>query len=243
MFKLIVTLVRGKGHEAAESIAERNMLSILDQQLRDCSAAVAKARKALAIAMAQADRERVHHKRTADRIADLEERAADALDKGADAPAREAAEAIAILEAEVQASVAAQARFDQEIARLKDVVRDAEARLSELKRRRQIAAATEQAQRLRGSPLTAGPAAANTLRDAESTLTRLRRRQEEIDQASDALGEMDVSGDPAKLVERLADAGFGPPVRASADDVLARIRARGAKASVPAAAKKGRQKP
>lgn len=51
MFKTFVTLFRGQVAAAGEEIADRNALIILDQQIRDASAAFERARRALAVAI------------------------------------------------------------------------------------------------------------------------------------------------------------------------------------------------
>ena len=63
--------------------------------------------------------------------------------------------------------------------------------------------------------------------DAEETLLRLRTRQKQIDAA--AMAEMEQSGDPAAVSEKLAAAGCGMPLRSSADAVLERLASKIAK--------------
>ncbi|MGO8656273.1 PspA/IM30 family protein, partial [Rhizobium ruizarguesonis] len=101
------------------------------------------------------------------RIADLETRASAALAKGNEGLAREAAEAIAYLEAERDASEKAQSQFTSAIDKLKGIVRASEARLQELQRGERLARATQEAQKL--DVVVAGPGFA-TLDDAEETL-------------------------------------------------------------------------
>jgi phage shock protein A len=223
MLKQFFALARGRAHEAAEAVADRNGLTILRQQIRDCAGAIAAARKAVAIALAQNEQELAQRDKLAARIEDLEARTVAALQQDKAALAREAAESIALLEAERDACDRAQANFGAEIDRLKRIVRQSEMRLRELQRGERIAAAADRTQRLRH---TAPGSGLSALKDAEATLLRLRSRQKEIDAASAALDEMDRSGDPAVLIEKLAAAGCGAPVRPSADDVLARLASR-----------------
>src|ERR1700746_24046 len=100
MLKTLITLVRGRTVAIAEEVADQNALLILDQQMRDATAALDRAKKALAIAIAQEgqDAQRLDAPRA--RIDDLETRAVAALEAGRDDLATEAAEAIATLEAE-----------------------------------------------------------------------------------------------------------------------------------------------
>ena len=57
MFKTFVTLVRGAAFRAEEEFADRSALLILDQQIRDSAAGIERAKRALAIAIAQDDAE------------------------------------------------------------------------------------------------------------------------------------------------------------------------------------------
>ncbi|MGZ2482480.1 phage shock protein A [Rhizobium pisi] len=223
MFKLISILLRGRAHDAEQAFADRNAVPLLAQQIRDAAQSIQSARRSVAVAIAQNEQERVQHGAIVVRIADLESRATAALAKGNEGLAREAAEAIAFLEAERDASEKAQAQFTQAIDKLKGIVRASEARLQELQRGERLARATEEAQKL--DVAVAGPGFA-TLDDAEETLARLRLRQSQNELTAAALKDMEGAIRPAGIIEKLANAGFGAPLRSSADDVLARLRSR-----------------
>lgn len=221
MFKPLFTLLRGVANQSAEGFTDRHALAILKQQMHDCGNAIIAARKAVAIAIAQNEQEVIQHKRIIVRMTDLEDRTVAALEQGKKQLAREAAETIALLETECDATKQAQAQFSKEIERLKTIVRSAEMRLRELQRGQRIAAATDKAQRLRQTVPGSGLAA---LKDAEETLARLRVRQQQIDTTAEAISEMEESGDPARILKKLAEAGCGAPQKSSADDVLARLQ-------------------
>ncbi|RFB97294.1 PspA family regulator [Rhizobium leguminosarum bv. trifolii] len=223
MFKLISILLRGRAHDAEQAFADRHAVPLLSQQIRDAAQAIQSARRSVAVAIAQNEQEKAQHQTIVGRIADLESRACAALDKGNDGLAREAAEAIAFLEAERDASVAAQAQFTASIGKLKAIVRAAEARLQELQRGERLARAAEQAQKL--DVVVAGPGLA-TLDEAEETLARLRLRQSQNELTAAALKDMESTTRPAGIIEKLANAGCGAPLTASADDVLARLKSR-----------------
>ncbi|WP_049735331.1 PspA/IM30 family protein [Rhizobium ecuadorense] len=223
MFKLISTLLRGRAHDAEQAFADRHAVPLLSQQIRDAAQAIQSARRSVAVAIAQNEQERAQHQTIVGRIADLESRAIAALSKGNDGLAREAAEAIAFLEAERDASEKAQAQFTTAIAKLKGIVRAAEARLQELQRGERLARATEQAQKL--DVVVAGPGLA-TLDEAEETLARLRLRQSQNELTAAALKDMESTTRPAGIIEKLANAGCGAPLTSSADDVLARLKSR-----------------
>ena len=65
----------------------------------------------------------------------------------------------------------------------------------------------------------------STLPEAERTLRRLRERQMEAQAADDALFELDAATGPLAAAEKLAEHGFGPRLKSTADDVLARLNA------------------
>ena len=72
---------------------------------------------------------------------------------------------------------------------------------------------------------------ATTLKDlypevTEETLSRLRARQTQIDATAVAMAEMEQSGDPAALADKLAAAGCGAPTTTNADAVLEMLRQR-----------------
>ncbi|MGR9195918.1 PspA/IM30 family protein [Rhizobium leguminosarum] len=223
MFKLISILLRGRAHDAEQAFADRNAVPLLAQQIRDAAQSIQSARRSVAVAIAQNEQERVQHAAIVARIADLENRASAALAKGNEALAREAAEAIAYLEAERDASEKAQAQFTSSIDKLKAIVRASEARLQELQRGERLARATQEAQKL--DVVVAGPGLA-TLDDAEETLARLRLRQSQNELTAAALKDMEGAIRPAGIIEKLANAGCGAPLRSSADDVLARLKSR-----------------
>jgi phage shock protein A len=223
MLKAIVTLFRGAAFRAEEEFTDRSALLILDQQIRDSAAGIERAKRALAVAIAQDEAEGKRLETTLSRIADLEERALAALNGGSDELAAEAAEAIAVMEADRDAIREARATFAREIGSLKATVRKSAQRLAELERGRRIASAAESVRRLKAGSAFA-PAGATALADAEATLRRLRERQAEDAAAVDAYEAFDGEPNPNAVAERLAAAGFGKSIRPTAADVLARLK-------------------
>jgi len=231
MLKMFLTLVRGSVAAAEEELVDRSALLILDQQIRDGAAATERGKRALALAIAQDAAEAKHLEATLARIADLEERATAALAGGREDLASEAAETIAMLEADRDAILAARATFAGEIAGLKRSVAGAAHRLAELERGRRIAQAAEAVRRLRTGPASGAGAAA--LADAEATLRRLRERQAEEAATDAALQSLDGQAGPADVARKLAEAGFGKRTQPTAADVLDRLRRKASAATTP----------
>ena len=226
MFKTVLTLFRGSVAAAGEELEDRSALLILDQQMRDTAAGVDRSKRALALAIAQDQQEARRLEAIKARIADLEVRAGAALEGGREDLAREAAEAIASLEADRDVAMTARALFASEITRLKRYVANAEARITELDRGRRIARAAEAVRAARRGGFEASRPYESTLSEAEATLKRLRERQTESDAADQALMELDAVNGPLSTAEKLAEQGFGPRLKPTADDVLARLKAK-----------------
>lgn len=222
MFKTLATIFRGRTAEAAERLADANALTILDQQIRDSAGVLDRARRALAIALAQNATETRRVDGVKARIADLESRAMAALDGGREDMATEAAEAIAGLEADFDSATASQAGFARQSAKLKGIIGDAERRMAELERGRRAARASDAVQRLRvngQAQLGAGP-----LIEAEATLRRVQNLQAESQAAGEALDALDGTSGSERISQRLEAAGFGQTVKPTAKNVLERLK-------------------
>ena len=228
MLKTLITMVRGHTALIAEELGDQNALLILDQQMRDSAGALDQAKRALAIAVAQQGQEEQRLETTRSRIVDLETRAVAALGAGREDLATEAAEVIATLEAERDASLTARALFAAEIAKLKGHVLQQQMRFSQLERGRRIARAAEAVRVARRGRIEGAPIFAGTLAEAEVTLARLREHQVEADAAETALDALDAATGPVAIAEKLSAEGFGPRLKPDAAGVLARLRERAA---------------
>ncbi|MDA5095856.1 PspA/IM30 family protein [Aliiroseovarius sp. KMU-50] len=228
MFKMITTLIRSHSHDTVEDITDANALQILRQQLRDAAVGLEKSKRAVAVVMAYAERERKSAIKLEAQLADLEVRALDAIVKEREDLAMEAASAIADLEAEHTACRTSITHYDGEISRLRDQVSLAEQRLRALQRGKQIADAAQRTQELRG---TMPDGVLASLKEAEATLERLQNRQSHAEQVELALTEVNASSSAEATSARLAAAGCGAPLRAEAADVMARLKAKTATSS------------
>lgn len=226
MFRTVVTLLRGRAFEAEERLADRHALSLLDQQMRDSALAIDRAKKALALAIAQDKAEAEKTDAARARIVELEGRAIAALEGGREDLAQKSAEAIAALEADAQASESARRLFADEIERLASFVRRQSARFADLDRGRRLARAAEAVRVARGGRLEPVSFPQTTLGEAEATLARLREQQAQACAAEVALDEFDAGTRVGDLNDRLAEEGFGPPTKPRAADVLARLKER-----------------
>ncbi|WP_162798624.1 PspA/IM30 family protein [Sulfitobacter sp. SK012] len=226
MFKQIMTLARGRMTDSSLTVLDANALALLRQQMRDAAQGVGKSRKAVAVVMAYAEREKSTLKRIEAQISDLETRALDALAKDREELAAEAAEAIARLEAERDTTRRAIKTYETQIVCLKSSLAESEACLRDMKQGQHLAEANDKAHRLRGS-MPSGTT--NDLKDAKSTLERLQERQEHADATAAALVELSVGDNAEDLATRLADEGCGSPMKPDSASVLERLKKKAAK--------------
>ena len=224
MLKTVVTLFRGSAAAAGEELADRHALLLLDQQMRDARASLHAARRALAVALAEVAEETRQADALSRRIGSLEDRARAALAGGREDLAGEAAGVIAELEAERDAGQQARTLFAAEVARLRHVAAEAERRFAELHRGRRVARVAEAVRISRRGRIEAAGPGHGTLSEAEATLARLRARQQQAATAEDMLDSIAPATKPATTEDRLAEAGFGPPLRPTAASVLARLK-------------------
>ena len=225
MFNMIRTLVLGRIADSADVLESSNALPILRQQLREAADGVASGRRAVAVVMAYAERERKNAARLRSQIGDIEVRAINALTKGREDLAIEAASTIANIEAELAATEKTIVAYDNEIAGMRRVLADAEARLMELQRGQRLATATDQTQKLRANVPhdTLSP-----LARAETTLSRLQDRQVQVEATRAAMSELSTSANAATMRDKLAAAGCGDALRPETTAVLERLRAKAA---------------
>ncbi len=221
MFKQILTLVRGRATDGSQAMLDANALSLLRQQMRDAAQGVEKSRKAVAIVMAYAEREKASFKRIEAQIADLETRALDALGQDREELAFEAAETIAHLEAERDTTHRAIEAYQTQIVKLRQCLSESEACLREMKRGQHLAEANDKAHRLNGA-IPSGHT--NVLGDAQKTLKRLQERQEHAEETAIALAELSVGSNAESMSKRLAQEGCGLPIKTDAADVLERLK-------------------
>jgi phage shock protein A len=189
-------------------------LSNLDRAMQAAGAAHVAARRALAVAIAEEEREIRRREGFAEKLSDLEQRAIEALRAGRDDLAGQAAETIAAVETEITASEQASVRFAAEVALARREVEAQRRRLADLDRGRRLARV--------GAALNSAPReGVDAISAAETALAKL-----EADNHDARAIREELAPPTERLIEQMADAGFGAPVRVRAADVMERLRAR-----------------
>ena len=230
MLKALTTLIRGVAAEADEAVFEANAIRILEQQLRDAANALELAKRELACAMAYRASEARAVEALDGRIVELEASGAAAITGGREDLAGEVAVAIAAAEDERAERRAAVARFEVDIARLRQLADDGRRRLGDLRRGLEMARAQEALRRAGANGRRALATRTGALREAEATLARIRDGQCKAEDKAAAAEMLEAEAGNRDLGRRLAEAGFGPGLRTKPADVLARLRQRSAEA-------------
>jgi phage shock protein A len=193
---------------------QRASMPSLERLIAAAASAHAAARRALAVAVAEEKREIERCEAMALQARDLEDRAVQALRAGRDDLALAAAETIAVIRSEVEASEQASKHFKAEVDLARGEVSAQRRRLLDLDRGRRLASV--------GHALnTAAPnAGLDRFAEAEAALAKVNHDNAD---ARAVREEMAPAAD--RLTEQMASQGFGRPVGISANDVMARLRA------------------
>ena len=191
-------------------------MASLERSISAAHRAHTAARRALAVAMAEETRESARRTALATKASDLEQRALAALQAGRDDLAAQAAEAIAAMATDINASEQASTRFAAEVALARREVDAQRRRLSDLDRGRRLARI---GQALSATAQTSADGL-DHFSEAEAALAKVA-----ADHHDARLVRQEMAPPAEVLVERMSDAGFGEPAHVRGSDVLARLRA------------------
>ncbi len=224
IWKQLVTLVRGKAHEAGVSVADANALTILDQQIRDAGTAQAKARDDLATLVAK----RRLIEKDVDSLAaqrdKYEASARAAIARGDMNLAREVAQRLATIEADAATKMPQIEEIRAAEERMRAIISSTDTKIETLRREIEIVRANESVQRAQASVAASHGGATSQLGSAADSLKRLKERQAIREEKFRASEELELARTGGDLDEKLRSAGLLPGT-SSADDILARLAA------------------
>ncbi len=224
LWRKLFTLGRAAGHEATASVVDANAIRILDQELRDADAAQGKARDDLAGLVARRRILENEIRSLTDQISKYESSARAAVSKGDMDLAREVAQRIADLEADIgrKAPQVEEMRVAEE--NIHKAIAATDRRIDTLRREVETVKVNESVQRAQAAVAARGAGAGNKLGSAADSLARIKERQAIRGEQIRAAGELEDRRTGADLDEKLRVAGILPG-HSSADDVLARLTA------------------
>lgn len=224
MWKQLSALVRGKSHEAGQSIADANALTILDQQIRDAGNAQAKARDDLAGLTAKRRMMEKDLEALAAQRDKYEASARAAMGRGDMDLARQVAERLASIEAEGSGKQPQIAEMRGAEDRIRGIISQGDGKIEALRREVEMVRANESVQRAQAAVATSHGGATASLGSAADSLKRIKERQMVREEKFRAAAELEDMRTGADLDAKLRDAGLLPGA-SSADDILARLSA------------------
>ena len=222
MFRTLTTLARAASATSEARVRDTFAIELIDQKIREAGADLRAAKHTLAVLIQRARSERSHIEALDAQIADLTTRATDALAADREDLATEAAEAIAGMENERAVRSGTLAQLDAKVTRLEQAVKTAGRRLVDLKQGALQARAKRREEALTSRLRTRLERGSNA--DEAAELIRSVMDTPDPVELSDIIAGIDDGTGSPDLADRMADAGFGKPSRATGASVLARIK-------------------
>ncbi len=222
MFGTLKTLLTGANARAEENLRDQYAIELIEQKIRETETNLKAAKSTLA-SMIQRQRSEQRQVEGLDtRIQEMTSRARQALNADNEALAAEAAQAIATMENELTLRRETDNRLKQKVLRLRQSVETANRRLIDLKQGAISARAVRNEQRMQMKLRDTGTIS-SAADEAETLIQRVLERDDPFER-SEILQELNDDLSMAGLEDRMADAGFGPNTRATAQDVLKKLK-------------------
>lgn len=217
------SLLAVAGAKAETGLENRFAIDLIDQHIRKAQSSMSAAKQTLATIVIRHRGEQAALQRLAQRIGDLEQRTASALQSGANELAHDGATVIAELENERAVRQATLAALEQRITRMRLSIEKAHAKIVDLNQGL-ISAKALDAEHRAQRDLNHSLGRSTGFKEAEALIARIHDRSDPLEEAFviDAIDD-ELSGDAVR--KRLANAGHGLPVRVDATQVLQRLAA------------------
>ncbi len=224
MFKTFTTLITGANARAEDRVRDAFAIELIDQKIREAEGSLKAAKATLASLIQRQRSEDQHRQGLQARITALTNRAKTALEADNIHLAEEAAAAIAQMENELQVRDATLSRLDQKILRLRTSIETSQRRIVDLKQGAIQARAVRREQTIQSRMAGSGLHATGSVEEAEELIANVLGKDDPFEH-SQILAEINADLTHSTLEDRMADAGFGPATRSTADEVLKRLKA------------------
>ncbi|QHQ33993.1 PspA/IM30 family protein [Algicella marina] len=224
MFRTLNTLMRGAAARQEEALVDRFAVDLLDQKVRDCETNLRAAKATLAALISRHRTEQRQLEAVNDRLSDMTARAEEALKAGAEDLVLKAAQAIAELENERDTRQKAVESVTARVERMRDSLDRAHRRVVDLRQAAMLARATDQerkAQKRFSNTITR----TSDMTEAEELVERIMGQRDPFEE-DEILSEIDADLTGKTARDDLAAAGYGPKLKTSAEDVIARLKAK-----------------
>ncbi len=222
MFTTLKTLMDGANARAEDRLKDAYAVELIEQRIREAETNLSAAKVTLA-SLIQRKRSEEKFVMTLDgRIADLTQRATEALSAGRDDMANQAATAIADMENERTTRQETIASLETRTGQLQMSVEAAHRRIVDLKQGAITARAVRREQKMQSrlSRTVAGTSAAD---EAEALIARVVDQDDPFEQTQ-ILGEIDRNLSGQNIASTLEEAGFGATTKSTGASVLERLK-------------------
>lgn len=222
----IFTAIRGGAREAGEAVVDANAVRIFEQEIVDSKNHIKKAKDSLTTVMA----EKMQAARKVDAlktdIAENENYAIKAMDKGDEALAVQVAEKIASLETELADSQGIHDTCAAHIEKLKSQIQGAERQISENERQLNMIKTTESVHKATAAISDNFMSSGSKIINAKESLERIKKRQTMREDKLKAAQELNSDDFDTSLQSKLKESGIMDSDSSSANSVLERLRAK-----------------
>jgi phage shock protein A len=225
VFSKVLTMLRGNLRELGQSIVDNNASTIYEQEIVEATAHVASAKQDLTAVMAKEMQAGREIERLRAELKKFEDLALQALQKDETSLAEEVAARVADLEVALAEQEQARALYAGHIARLKDMIRNAEATLREHERQLAMAKTTESVYKATATISQNMGSSGSRLMSAKESLERIRQRHQDMADRMQAAEVLEGEFGGKALENKLAQAGIGERANRRAE-VMARLQAR-----------------
>ena len=222
MIGTLRTLISGSSARAEDTLRDVYAVELIDQKIREAGDALKATKLALA-SLIQRERTETQQAEALDaRIADLMERAGEALTQDRQDLAEQAAQAIADMENELSLRRATIQRLEVRILNLRQSVSKAHRRLLDLKQGAIAARAVRKEQTIQRR-VGANLSNVSAFEEAEALIARVMEADDPFEQGQ-ILEEIEGGLSHANAADQLANAGLGAQTKSTAADVLRRLK-------------------
>lgn len=227
MLATMKTLFLGANARAEETVRDQYAIELIEQKLREAQGQLKAAKLGLAHLIQRERGEARQVEGLEVRVAEMTTRAQEAMAAGREDMAMQAAEAIADMENDLARRRETLAGLELRIAQLRTSIEAANRRIMDLKQGAVAAKAVRREQDMQ-KRLGRHLGGSSAMDEAEELIANVVGKDDPFEQGQ-ILEEIDRGLDHSTLDARMADAGFGPKGRVTADDVLARLKPETAK--------------
>lgn len=223
MFGTLKTLIVGANVRAEERVRDMYSIELIEQKIREAVAGLKAAKVSLASLIQRKRGEERQVDTLVERVVDLEARAKEALAAERMDLAEEAARAIAAMENELKMRRETVERLEARIVRLDGSVAAAHRRIEDLKQGAVAANAIKREQQMQVRLGHTGDCMGGAMEEAEALIGRVMGADDPFER-SEILREIDRGLTHENVGDRMAAEGIGRPTKATAADVLARLK-------------------